>query len=235
MPPRQAIAGLYRPLAGNSVDLALGDTVVTLAPATDVLFGLARIPSTSLDSLFEHAGKRLQLIPHAHTRIPAWSDYGNKTESAAAKRLDALVDAMPRRRAVVVKPDEVGYSDWTVSYLTREWADLPDEHLTPTVQQAVIILFGDRPVTAVSQSWRLAKKIAVKVPNRVVGAHHLLAFMARHGWGISPAQAWADAIALGDLIPPVPFFGRSTRAGAVGDEIKKAMFDYMAGSNTCEF
>lgn len=235
MPVPRINAGIYRPLAGSNIELALGDATTTLVPATDVPFGLARLPSTSLDSLFEHAGKRLQLIPHARTRIPAWSTYGNKTESAAAKRLEELVDAMPRRRAVIVRPDAAVDSDWIANYLTREWNDLPDEHLTPAIQQAVLVLFGERPVVAVSQSWRLAHKTGLKAPNRVFGAHHLLAYMARHGWGVSPAQAWADAIALVSLIPPVPFFGRPARAEVVDDAIKEAMFDYMAGSNARQF
>lgn len=235
MSPPRLIAGNYRPLSGRSVELALGDPAVTLAPATDVLVGLARLPSTSVDSLFEHAGNRLQLINDLLNRIRLWRDSGTRTEQTVAKRLGALVDAMPRRPVVAVRPEAAKNSDWTLSYLLREWGDLPLEHLRPALDQVDLILFGDRPVTAVSQSWRLAQKVTVKAPNRVVGAHHLLAFMARHEWGISADEAWADAIALLDLTPPVPFFGRSTQAGPVSDEIKAAMFDYMAGSDTCEF
>ncbi len=74
-----------------------------------------------------------------------------------------------------------------------------------------------------------------KAPGRVIGVHHLLAYLARHPKAITAAEAWTDAIALTMLKPPVTFFGRSASAVPVSDDIKRTMLAYIGGTDHCEF
>jgi hypothetical protein len=229
-------AGKYCPLTSGVVE-HFGDESLRIVVSAELLLGLASLPSWSLDALMGFAGDRMLMIPDAHKQITLCINNSPDAGAvAAAKRLRALADHLPERDDLNFIPGGTASVARLSGAIKEGWRNsLPEPILTSAVQQTLVVLRGVDPAIAVSQCMLVFGNTAHKKPDRVIGIHHALAYLARYGHGISGDEAWADAIALTELRPPIPFFGHPIAEGPVSDELKKGMDAYIAGSNDSEF